>query len=417
MKIVHLSTTDSSGGASRAMYRLHQGLLQQQIISQIFCLHKQSGDKDVVQFNPSRTVWSRAKRNLWQRRLSKQMKSWQDRPQGGELFLPDRTLYRDELMKKLPEADIYHLHWVSRFVDIPTFFGRVNKPVVWTFHDMNPFTGGCHYDEGCGKYANGCGACPQLGSDDLNDLSKTVFERKKAALENLSPERFRAVGDSCWIAAEARKSGIFEGKQVDTIHYGLDHNLFKPMDKQSIRTLLEIPAGRPVILFGAPGMQNRRKGFRELMEAVEIVRKKIPDLYLLTFGGGNLPNDFGADHLHLGHISNDRYLAMVYNAADVFVIPSLQEAFGQTCLEAMACGVPCAGFDTGGIPDMIKPGKTGYLAETGNPESLAAAITKTLEENKELGKNARKMVEARFTLKHQADAYLRVYENLLNRVL
>ena len=413
IKVVHIGTTDFSGGASRAMYRLHQGLLQQQINSQVYCLHKQSGDKDVVQFNPSRTVWSRSKRSLRQRKLSNKMKPWQDRPQGGELFLQDRTIYREELMQQLPEADLYHLHWISRFVDIPTFFEQVTKPVVWTFHDMNPFTGGCHYDEGCGKFASGCGACPQLGSSDVNDLSKEVFERKKTALANISSERFRGVGDSIWIADEARKSGIFQDKKIDTIHYGLVHGLFKPMDKQSIRTLLDIPAEHPVLLFGAPGVKNRRKGFRELMEALEIVRKKIPDLFLLTFGGGELPDDFGTDHLHLAHISNDRYLAMVYNAADLFVIPSLQEAFGQTCLEAMACGVPCAGFDTGGIPDMIKPGETGFLAETGNPASLAEAIVNTLEQKEELGKNARKMVEARFTLKHQAEIYINIYHELL----
>lgn len=398
------------------MYRLHKGLIEEKIESTIFCFEATSDDNSVVKFRYPGSIISRLKRQIRNKKTYKEFKNYSRDSGSSELFTSDRTPYRQELIEQLPEADIYHLHWISRFVDIPTFFEQVQRPAVWTFHDMNPFTGGCHYDEGCGKYETGCGICPQIGSDSENDLSKTIFNRKKEAIATVPSNKFRAVADSYWIAEEAQKSSIFEGKKVDTIHYGLDHELFKPLDKKSIRTLLEIPENRPVILFGAPGLRNKRKGFRELSEALNNLKAFVPDIFLLTFGNGELPSDLNINYLHLGNISNDRYLSMVYNAADVFVIPSLQEAFGQTCLEAMACGVPCAGFNTGGIPDMIIPGETGFLADPGSPESLAEAISQTLKQKEELGMNARARVEGSFTLRHQAEAYINVYNELLKDV-
>lgn len=413
MKVTHISTELKSGGAARASYRLHQGLLQQGVVSQVYSRFSEGTEDNVFRYRAANGIAAKLQRKLFYRSLQNMQLKYPNRPPGLELFTYDRTDCRNDLVAQIPPSDIYNLHWVSRFLDIPTFFDWVQKPVVWTLHDMNPFTGGCHYDNHCGKYASGCGACPQLGSTKAQDLSREIFERKRKALAKIPNHKIRIVADSYWLAEEARKSKIFEGKTVETIHYGLDHNLFKPRDKAGIRKLLEIPLNKQVILFGAPGVTNTRKGYKELLEAIRILSQKQNDLILLAFGGGTPPMDANIPHIHLGNISNDPFLSWVYNAADAFVIPSLQEAFGQTCLEAMACGVPCAGFDTGGIPDMIENGKTGFLAEKGNTEDLAAAIEKTLKNRDLLGHNARRMVVESFTLAHQANKYMQVYRELL----
>ncbi len=414
-KVLHISTLPKSGGAARASYRLHQGLLLRGIDSQIFAQQGDPQAEEVKVFKPAKDWKTKVQRNIFHRTQTNINQKYPNRPQGLELFTSDQTPYRNDLLSQLPASDIFHLHWVSRFLDISAFFNWVEKPVVWTLHDMNVFTGGCHYDNLCGKYATSCGACPQLGSHNNNDWSKEIFERKRKAIARIPAELFRVVADSYWLAGEARKSPIFEGKSVETIHYGLDHELFKPKDKQSVRKLLEIPEGKKVFLFGAPGVTNKRKGFQELLYAIQVLTRKRKDLFLLSFGGGKPPIDADVPHLHLGSIDNDMFLSWVYNAADVFVIPSLQEAFGQTCLEAMACAVPCAGFNTGGIPDMIKEGETGHLAQAGNAEALAMAMEKTLANKEELGRNARLMVESKFTLQHQAENYIKLYGEMLNR--
>lgn len=415
MRITHISTEANLGGAARASYRLHQGLLQQPgVQSMVYARSMQEAGEYIIRYRPANSIVAKMWRKIFYHTQNKIQLKYKNRPQGLELFTSDRSDCRDDFAAQLPPADIYNLHWISRFVDIPTFFANVKSPVVWTLHDMNPFTGGCHYDNLCGKYASGCGACPQLGSEDKNDWTKEIFERKREAIARIPADRLTVVADSYWLAEEARKSKIFEGKKVITIHYGLDHTLLKPMDKSSARKLLEIPDNKKVILFGAPGVTNRRKGFRELLDAIAILSGQRDDILLLSFGGGKPPLNSDVAHIHLGSITNDLFLSWVYNAADVFVIPSLQEAFGQTCLEAMACGVPCAGFNTGGIPDMIREGETGHLATTGNSAELAAAIETTLKNKDTLGVNARKMVEENFTLAHQANKYIQVYQELLS---
>ena len=414
MKILHISTQSSSGGATRAMLRLHFGLKEKGVDSSIFSLTGKAISDEFYLYKNKRDIKTRIRNVLLSRLNKKEIELLNSANRKHEKFSTNESPYKAEFIRQLPDADLYHLHWVTDFVDIPTFFEQVKKPVVWTFHDMNPFTGGCHYDEGCGKYANGCGACPQLASDQKDDLSKKIFEQKVQAVQQIPDHKLIIAGNSRWTTEEARKSRIFEGKKIKTVHLGVNHNLFKPRDTAAIRPLFGIPEDATVLLFGAPNVANRRKGFSELKEAVEKLRTKTPELVLISFGEGDASFDTDIHHIQLGRIENNLFLSMVYNAADLFVIPSLQETFGQTCLEAMACGVPCAGFDTGGIPDMINPGETGYLAETGNPVSLAEAIVNTLGKKEELGKNARKMVEASFTLGHQAEAYVKVYNELLS---
>ena len=413
MKVVHIGTHEQEGGAARAMYRLHTGLLRQGVESVIFCMHARSNSSSVVQFTPTRTLSLRVKRSWRHRQLSKQKEVIAGREPNAGTFSPDRTPYREDLMNQLPDADLYHLHWVSGFLDLPSFFEKLDKPVVWTLHDMNPFTGGCHYDNGCGRFAGTCGACPQLEAEQESDLSREVYSRKQKAISAFPNESLRVAADSHWLAEEAARSGIFGGKEIETIHYGLDHELFAPGCKHSARKELELASGTPVVLFGAHQVSHARKGLDILRKALSILDPSISGMCLVTFGDGDIEPLPGMEQRHLGPVWDDRKLARVYHAADLFVIPSRQEAFGQTCMEAMACGIPCAGFRTGGIPDMIEEGVTGSLAEPGSPEALAEAISRTLKEKEQLGKNARSMVEQAFTLKHQADSYLRAYQGLL----
>ena len=292
------------------------------------------------------------------------------------------------------------------------------KPVVWTLHDMNPFTGGCHHDDDCGKYQRTCGSCPQLGSNSNGDLSQINYKLKNAAYSLIPESRMHISADSNWLRDCARQSSLLKNYQIDAVHYGLDTEIFSPFDKRSARTVLNINENQIVISFGAPNLSNIRKGFHFLVNAINRISGDFSNILLLTYGDGFPDYNINIPVKHIGPVINPSLIAIIHNAADFFVIPSMREAFGQTCLEAMACGIPAVGFDGGGIPDMIKNGHTGYLALERDEISLADALTKMLSnvsKQKEMGENARKYVLDNFTLDLQSEKYMKIYSQLLNK--
>ena len=415
MKILHLSTSDINGGASRAAFRLHTGLLLKGVGSFMFVRDKKSNSESIIRYKYPKGL----KKIGYKYRLTGVENDFNKyryiRSEGLETFSDDRTPLRSGLIEQIPDADIYNLHWVSGFIDLPEFFHKIKKPVVWTLHDMFPFTGGCHYNSGCEHFKTYCHNCPQLGSTKEKDLSYQIWKRKLKSITELKSKMvIRA--DSLWLAGEAKKSSLFSDMDIETIHYGIETDEFVPLDKMACRTALNIPLNSRVIVFGAPGVDNPRKGLRQLIAAVNLLSRTCPDIFLLSFGSGDLPRKMDFPGLHIGHVASNRLLSIIYNCADVFVIPSLEEAFGQTALEAMSCGVPVVGFNTGGIPDIIENGLTGYLAENGNIEALATEITRVLSldemSNEKMAKNCRKKVLGGFTIAHQAERYIKLYSRL-----
>jgi glycosyltransferase involved in cell wall biosynthesis len=398
------------------MYRLHKGLLKLGVDSFIFTREKISHDERVIRFNYPQGI-HRVSLKLKNLKLEKQITTY-CKPTGFEKFASDQTAIGSALIDQLPESDIIHLHWTSGFADIPLLLKTIKIPVVWTLHDMWPFTGGCHYSAGCNRFVQSCGCCPQLGSNDNKDLSNQIWKRKKIALSKLSENNFIACADSNWLRDKARQSSLFRDLTVQTIHYGIENKEFTPLDKPSCRKALLIPDGVRVICFGAPGIDNPRKGFSYLVDALNILSKNINNLFLISFGGGKKPSGINLPWMHLGHVSDNKLLSLIYNTADVFVIPSTEEAFGQTCLEAMSCGIPAVGFaDAGGVTDMIINGETGQLAPEITAASLAMAIDTVLSLDlsiySNLAFNCRKLVQDKFTLDIQAKNYTTIYKRLL----
>jgi len=314
------------------------------------------------------------------------------------------------------KPEILHLHWIAHFIDMPSFFRSLpeSMPIVWTLHDMNPFTGGCHYSWGCDRFQAHCGNCPQLVHPSDRDLSKKGFDIK---LDSLKNRNIHVVADSYWLENQARSSTIFKNaRSIQTIHYGLDVDVFSPDDKIRSKKALGIEPDQVVVAFGADSISWRRKGMKELQAALKLLQAD--NLSLLLFGQGIPGESDNKFHtIHMGPIQSEHRLRTVYSAADIFVIPSLYEAFGQTALESMACGTPVVGFDTGGIPDMVKPGETGLLAKVGDHVDLAEKLQHLIDDEEErsgMGTNARKLAESDFTLERQAKSYIKLYESLLS---
>ncbi len=417
LRVVHVASSDVNGGAARAANRLHQGLRLLGHDSRMLVAQRLGDDPSVVSFFPSRRFPDRVARVLRRRRIAADFAPYRaTRPAGFEAFSDDRSEYGPEVPRQLPPCDVVNLHWVAGFVDYEAMLAGIPRgvPVVWTLHDMNVFTGGCHYDDGCGRFARACGACPQLGSRDEHDLSRQVWLRKRNVF-GAAGRPLHVVADSEWLAAEARRSSALAGVPVTSILYGLDTGVFAPRDPAAARAELGIPAGARVVLFVADSVENRRKGFPLLLEALGGMRDA-PGLLLLSIGRGRPAVPGGLPHLHFEHVASDRLLSILYSAADVFVIPSLQEAFGQTALEAMACGTPVVGFDAGGIPEMVRPGVTGLLARCGDVAGLREAVLALLSDDElraRMGASCRELAAREHGLEVQARRYAELYRALL----
>jgi glycosyltransferase involved in cell wall biosynthesis len=418
MRVVHISTSDSGGGAARAAFRLHSGLRRLGVDSKMLVLKRGSSDDAVIALQPRRDFIGRNLRTWRARKIWRDYEQYRPTiPSGVELFSDSRTPYR-ELVSQIPPCDVINLHWIGGFLDWRSFFARAPRvPIVWRLADMGVLTGGCHYDQGCGKFSSTCGACPQLGSTDEHDLSRRVWQNKAEALMKVTRERLHVVGTSRWIADEAARSSLFEMYPITVIPNGLDVEEFAPRDNGFSRDLWNIPRDAKVVLFAAESVANARKGFRHLADAVAGIGANEKTL-LVSVGGGKCDLPAGVNHLALGKVSNDRMLSTIYSAADVFVIPSLQESFGQTVIESLACGTPVVGFASGGIVDMVRPGQTGWLAETGNTNSLRDAIVAALSDDQaraRMSHNCRRVALEEYSIETQASAYLKLYETLIAR--
>lgn len=418
MRIVHLASSDVTGGAARAASRLHFGLRRLGVDSKMLVGKQACFDPSILRFRPPKDVASRVRRTLRRRRIRTDFAQYAPtRPPGYDRFSDDRTEDGGALLGQVPPCDLINLHWVAGFLDHESFFpGAPNVPLVWRLADMAPLTGGCHYDAGCGKFTARCGACPQLGSRDDNDLSRQIWTRKHNAISLLPPGRLTMVATSNWIAGEARRSSLFGKLPIHVIPNGLDTADFAPRDKRFARETIGLPADANVVLFAADTVTERRKGLALLLEALFGLRSDVKNLVLVSVGHGKPPVDASIRHEHLGSINNDRYLSLIYSAADAFVIPSIQESFGQTVSESLACGTPVVGFATGGMLDMVRPGETGRLVPVGDVTGLREAIRDVLRDDDarwHMSQRCRAVAVAEYSMETQAKSYLRLYESLL----
>ena len=415
MKALILSTYDTSGGATRATYRLHKGLKQIGIDSQMLVQAKQSDDKTVI----GTSATSGKGRIVTGSRLILEQLPFKFFSRNKNSFyslqwLPDNVAAKVALL----EPDIINLHWFFSYFQIETI-AKFNKPIVFTLHDMWAFTGGCYYNQNCDRYKVSCGACPQLGSSKNCDLSRWVWQRKAKAWKDLN---ITVVTPSIWLAKCAGESSLFENTRIEVIPYGLDTSIYKPIDKQIARKLLGLPEDKQLILFlSLAATSDRRKGFHLLQPALhKLSQAGGQDRLELLVVGASRPEEnaveFGFKSHYLGTLNDDLTLALAYSAADVFVAPSVQDNLPNTVMEALACGTPTVAFNIGGMPDMIEHQHNGYLAQAYQIEDLAQGITWVIENearHQKLCHRAREKAEQEFALSIQARRYSSLFNDIL----
>lgn len=413
MKVGIVSTFDNLGGAARAAYRLHQGIINGGNYSKMFVQKKESDDANVIEQN---SKFQKLKSLIYPTLDSLPLKLY---PKRDNRIFSTGCLSTTDIKKITQDLDVLNLHWISGgFQSIKSIY-QIKKPLVLTLHDSWAFTGGCHVPFECEKFVDKCGACIQLQSHKKSDLSTRIWKNKHELLSN---KNIVLVGDGNWVADNAKRSSIFKNHRVEVVHPGLDLNIYKPINKKISRDILGLEERDKVILFGAiSATSDSNKGFHLLMPALKKLAMIYPDhnLKLIVFGASasEQPNlDVGIKTRYLGKLNDDISLSILYSAADVMIVPSIQECFGQTASESFACGTPVVAFKTSGLKDIIDHKLNGFLADPYDSDDLASGIKWVLSDSnrlKQLGIEARKKAVNRFGIERYVDEYLKIYESII----
>ena len=411
MRVVLVNTFDN-GGASRAVYRVHQGLRSAGVDSRM--LVRYNSQKDPLLDGPSGAV-AKVSASLGSRLDA--LPLWIYPHRNPEVW-SSQWRANDTVRKiRALKPDIVHMHWIGQgFLPIRAF-PQWKCPLVWTMHDMWGMTGGCHYDMECSRWRQGCGCCPQLGSEIEDDWSRRAWRAKEQAWKNVP---MTVICPSRWLADTVRSSPLFRDKPVHVIPNGLDISVFRPIPKEEARLAFNFSIERMLIVFGAvKSTTDSRKGFRYLESTLRILSERgwHNKAIVGIFGADKsvATKDFGFPTYYLGNISDERRIALLYSAADIFLAPSLQDNLPNTVMEALACGTPCAAFHVGGMPDMIDHKINGYLARPFDVEDLALGIEWVLADRKRhqlLCQSAREKVVRNFSLEASVTQYIRMYEQI-----
>lgn len=420
LKVIHLNTYEGNGGAGRACARLSDALNQSGADSKVMVYYQFKPSSKTVPFSKGPFQKARAVFNiLSERYLSKSMtKPALKTPFSLQWF--GRSIAGHPALQ---EADIIHLHWINHGFLTPRFLAELDeldKPIVWTFHDSNAFTGGCHVRYSCENYFKECGFCPLLKMSGKDDFSHKTWLRKKKAYSDMN---CHIVAPSNWMAGSVKLSSLMGFREVTVIPNTIETNVFKPYVKAEAKKLLKISPDKFVLLSGfMPSQNDKHKGTSYLIEALNDLAKRPgiikENIELIIFGnktGVEMP-EFPFKTTLLGTISNDEHLAKCYSAADAFITPSLEDNLPNTVMESLSCATPVVAFKTGGIPDMVHHLENGYLAEYESSEDLATGMEWLYHEDNgpDIQKEARRTILTHFSEAVIAEKHLSLYQSLLD---
>lgn len=415
LKILHLAS-NLHGGAGIATQRIHQALQTQGMDSKVLTLPGNQNESNHINHASRiqhpfplriarRIGLYRSPSDGLNAQFNRLLNSEGTSPTV-ELFSPPFSEFQPETHPWFSEADIIHLHWTSGLVDWPRLAKHLNVPVVLNLHDQEPYLGSVHY------------AGDLKRNDGLSALELNCCELKKAVWKF---SRLAVVGNSRWNTSGARSSKHFHhDTKFETIYYPLNFSEFPPDSQSASRAALRIEPGKQVIGFACDSLDNHRKGMDVLWSALEQLPPAVTSqIVLLSFGRNPSPERFHASvcpWIHLGRLTSSRLQSLAYQAMDVMVVPSREEAFGQTAIEALACGTPVVASDVGGLREALFEGDLGTLCPSGDSTAFAAAIKTVLAGTKVARTRViagQKRLKNRHTDNTVASAYANVYADLI----
>ncbi|MBL0575012.1 glycosyltransferase [Aeromonas hydrophila] len=374
MRILHLCYSDLDGGAARAAFRLHQAQRSQGLDSHMLVINKCSDDPFVHTVSGLQQL-----RIKLASALSRLLLRGQKTPNPVHHSL---NLFPSGLLREIDRLapDVVNLHWLGGEMLSIGEIGRIRQPVVWTLHDMWAFSGAEHYDDDkpSQRYQMGYHRESRHEQHGGLDLDRWTFRRKQKAWAGKS---FQIVTPSHWMADCVRQSTLFAGLPVSVISNCIDHTLYRPLPRELAREALGLPQDKQLLLFGAmSSTSDPRKGYHLLIPALQQLKieGKAEQVELVVFGAsrGDAEQVTGIKTHYMGRLHDDISLCLLYNAANLFVAPSLQDNLPNTLVESLACGTPCVAFDIGGMKDLVSNEGVGLVIKEVSIANLKDAIYK-----------------------------------------
>lgn len=420
MKILLISKHSGTGGAAIATSRLLEALRAKGVDANM--LVQDAGDSEKGIYSTTNGVlkrWINFYRFIMERLIflrqerSKNIRFLFSLANTGESIIHNRHV---------KEADVIHLHWINAgFISLKSLreLLSMGKPLVWTFHDMWPFTGGCHYALECTAYTRECGQCPYLKNPRKRDLSYRIWKKKEKLFTN---SQLTVITPSSWLQECVRASSLFGQQEVHTIFNPIDSMLFKPADREVACHNLGLDPSKKYILFGAATMKNVLKGFNYFLEAIQLIAREpdvVCDVEILLFGkaSGDVVQHFPIKTRNIAFVQSTQTIADLYSVAHLFVIPSLQDNLPNTIIESMFCGTPVVGFRTGGIPEMIDHKVNGYLADHQSSPDLAKGMSWILTSDSydRLSAETRDLAVKRFSMDDSVERHMDLYRSIIKK--
>lgn len=367
MQVLHINMSRRAGGASIAASRHSEAMRRAGISSDLLTLDELLDGKPLRALAYKADRWLRFKVNGLYGVFGSFGFMWSG--------------FRLDRHPKVLAADVIYLHWVDDgLLSIKSLESllKLGKPVYWFMHDMLPVTGGCHYSMDCEKYRTACSVCPLMKRNYLPDIVACSFKEKLRRWGPYSNLSF--IAPSNWLAGCASSSSIGAGHNVTVCPNLIDTEKFKPGDKHSAKSFYFGEDGRKVILFGAEAVSNPYKGWDYMLECISALDPSEFVCLVLGQSDSVIKESVPVHTVFTGRLDSEDEIIRVYRAADVFVTPTLADNFPNVLLEAMACGLPCVGFDSGGVRDLIRHQQTGYLAQRCDAASLKDGIEWVLED-------------------------------------
>ena len=401
-------TSQLAGGANIAAQRLHLALCQAGVKSVLHFGAGEAIDSTMVPAFQNRTFF-------WRNAVAL-ANSWRGRRQTKDGFVTSPLWVRKTPIQRFGGVPrVTNLHWVARWLDLPSFLGSLppKMPLVWSLHDLIPITGGCHYPGECDHFTRQCGNCPQQRKPRPRDDTYKFFRIKDRCYAG---KNLHLVGNSEWTTSQIRRSGLARhAMSIHTIHYGLNVEEYKPVDRPCARRALGIPDDRFVVGFACMDFSEERKGAARLLEALKILPAQ--KILLLTFGTGKWPAGSGIEAMQLGTLHSPQLQCLFYSALDVFAMPSRMETFGNVAMEAMACETPVIAYAAGGLTDVVVDCETGLLEpEIGSVSGLVGMLQWMWQHPKErvgMGIAGRQRVIGNFSDSLMASRYTKLYHELV----
>lgn len=417
MKVVHINKSDLTGGAAVAASRIVAALRQRNVDASMLVAEKKSKHAWVTSIIRSRKDNARLMFYFLQDIVA--FLPYEKNKRGRFAFSLSRKGFDLSNHPLIRDADIIHLHWFNQgFLSLKGLQTLINtgKPIVWTLHDMWSFTGGCHYTAQCDHYTNSCGNCPMLLESSAKDLSFVQYAKKQNIYSDAS---ISFATCSNWLKQMAQKATLIKQFPIHCIHNPIDTDQFKPKPRIEARRELGLPLDKKIILFGAANTSDPRKGMPLLLHALNELKDKPYNQHIeLVIFGKTTPGieeklPFRTTLMH--YINKPELLVNLYNAADLFVLPSLEDNLPNTVMESLSCGTPVAAFRIGGVPEMVAHGTCGYLAPAGDAKGLAEGIDFLLSGTNQdyFRQEARQRVIENFSPDLVAGQYIELYESLL----